>query len=153
MPITPFTSKWPAMELAYPTRLGRLLEQMFDVPMSRDQELLFGNWVPPVDVIEEKDLLKITAELPGVKPEDVKIQLENNLLTIRGEKRKVEETKDETSHKVERVYGTFERYFTLPASIDAEHIKATFEGGVLMVTLPKVEAAKPRQISVKVEKP
>lgn len=152
MAITPFNPKWPTLDIAYPTRLGRLLEHMLDVPMMRDQELFLGSWVPPVDVAEEKDFIRITAELPGVKPEDVKIQIENNVLTIRGEKKKVEEKKEETVHKVERVYGMFERSFTLPASIEAEKIKAAYEGGVLVITLPKLEAAKPRQITVKVEK-
>jgi HSP20 family protein len=121
--------------------------------MFREEGALMGAWMPPVDVIEEKDVVRIVAELPGVKPEDVQLMLENNVLTIRGEKRKVEEQKEERFHKYERAWGVFERSFTLPASIDAERIKASYEGGLLTVILPKVETAKPRQIAVKVEKP
>jgi len=147
------TPKWPALELAYPTRLGRLFEEMLDNPLMREENALFAGWMPPVDVVEEKDFIRITAELPGVKPEDVHIQLENNVLTIRGEKKKVEEKAEDQRHRVERVYGMFERSFTLPATIEAERIKATYESGVLLITLPKVETAKPKQIAVKVEKP
>ncbi len=109
-----------------------------------------ASWVPPVDILEQPDAIRITAEVPGVKPEDVKISLENNVLTIRGTKEQVAEERTERVHRYERTYGAFERSFTLPTTVDANNIKATYEHGVLTVTLPKVEKAKPRQIAVQV---
>ncbi|HYT72508.1 MAG TPA: Hsp20/alpha crystallin family protein [Gemmatimonadales bacterium] len=109
-----------------------------------------ASWVPPVDILEQPDAIRITAEVPGVKPEDVKISLENNVLTIRGTKEQVAEERTERVHRYERTYGAFERSFTLPITVDANNIKATYEHGVLTVTLPKVEKAKPRQIAVQV---
>ena len=105
-------------------------------------------WLPSVDVFEDKESLKIVAELPGLKPEDVKITLENSTLTLRGEKKQVAEEKTERVHRYERSYGSFERSFALPNTVDAEKVAAAFENGVLTVTLPKAEKAKPREIAV-----
>ncbi len=107
-------------------------------------------WVPAVDIFEEPEAIRIVAEVPGVKPEDVKISLENNVLTIHGTKQQTAEERTERVHRYERTYGAFERSFTLPATVDAGSIKASYEHGVLTVTLPKVEKAKPRQIEVQV---
>ncbi|HEX4574373.1 MAG TPA: Hsp20/alpha crystallin family protein [Gemmatimonadales bacterium] len=109
-----------------------------------------ASWVPPVDIFEEADAIRIVAEVPGLKPEDVKISLENNVLTIHGTKDQVAEERTERVHRYERTYGRFERGFTLPATVDANGIKAAYEHGVLTVTLPKAEKAKPRQIAVQV---
>ena len=109
-----------------------------------------ASWVPPVDIFEEGDAIRIMAEIPGVKPEDVKISLEHNVLTIHGSKLQAAEERTERVHRYERTYGAFERSFTLPATVDANAIKASYEHGVLTVTLPKVEKAKPRQIEVQV---
>jgi len=105
-------------------------------------------WLPSVDVFEDKESLKIVAELPGLKPEDVKITLENSTLTLRGEKKQVAEEKTERVHRYERSYGSFERSFSLPNSVDADKVAASFESGVLTITLPKAEKAKPREIAV-----
>ncbi|HXF95180.1 MAG TPA: Hsp20/alpha crystallin family protein [Gemmatimonadales bacterium] len=107
-------------------------------------------WVPPVDVFEEADCIRIMAEIPGVRPEDVKISLEGNVLTIHGVKQQVAEERTERVHRYERTYGSFERTFTLPATVDANNIKATYDLGILTITLPKVEQARPRQIQVEV---
>jgi HSP20 family protein len=107
-------------------------------------------WVPAVDIFEEPDAIRITAEVPGVRPDDVKITLENNVLTIHGTKQQVAEEKTERVHRYERTYGTFERSFTLPATVDANAIKATYEHGVLTITLPKAEKARPKMIQVHV---
>lgn len=107
-------------------------------------------WVPPVDIFEEPNAIRIMLEVPGVSPDDVKISLENNVLTINGTKQQATEQRTERVHRDERVYGAFERSFTLPATVDANAIKATYEHGVLTVTLPKVEKARPRQIEVQV---
>jgi HSP20 family protein len=105
-------------------------------------------WLPSVDVFEDKESLKIVAELPGLKPEDVKITLENSTLTLRGEKKQVAEEKTERVHRYERSYGSFERSFSLPNTVDADKVAASFENGVLTITLPKAEKAKPREIAV-----
>jgi hypothetical protein len=100
-------------------------------------------------VREDKEHLTITVDLPGVKPEDVKISVEGQVLTVRGEKRQVSEQTDERWHRYERSYGSFERSFTLPSTVDADRIQATAEHGVLTISLPKIEKAKPREIPVK----
>lgn len=135
-------------------RLNRLFEEAFrgwPLTTQEDGGTLVGQWVPPVDVFEDKDAVQIVAELPGVRAEDVKISLENNILTVRGEKRQQAEEKTDRVHRYERCYGVFERSFTVPSTVDADHIKASYDLGVLTVRLPKAEKAKPRQIEVKVE--
>jgi len=107
-------------------------------------------WVPPVDIFEDAEGIRIVAEVPGVKPEDVKISLENNVLSVHGTKEQVADERTERVHRYERTYGSFERSFTLPATVDASNIQARYEHGVLTVTLPKVEKAKRRQIQVQV---
>lgn len=108
-----------------------------------------ASWVPPVDIFEEAEGLRIAAEIPGVRPEDISISLEGNLLTIHGVKQMQAEEKTERVHRYERTYGSFERTFTLPASVDAQGIQASYDNGVLTVTLPKSEKARPRQIQVR----
>ncbi len=136
--------------------LGNRLSRMFnDVLGGADwgyRDSAAATWAPSVDVLEEADAVRIMAEVPGVKPEDVKISVEGNVLTIQGTKEQVAEEKTERVHRYERTYGAFERTFTLPATVDAEHIKASYDKGVLTVTLPKVEKAKPRQIQVEAVK-
>lgn len=116
---------------------------------SRLDNALTAAWVPACDVSEDKDSIRITVEVPGVNPDDVQLQMENNILTIRGEKRQeVDETSDRV-HRYERSYGSFERTFALPSTVDADKIEADISDGVLTVTLPKAEKARPRQIDVK----
>lgn len=105
-------------------------------------------WTPVVDIFEEPEAIRIVAEIPGVKPEQVKIAVEGNLLTIEGTKEQFTEEKAERVHRYERTYGAFQRTFTLPATVDAEHVKATYELGLLTLVVPKVEKAKPRQIKL-----
>jgi HSP20 family protein len=107
-------------------------------------------WVPAVDVFEDADAIRIVAEVPGVSPDAVKISHENNVLTIQGTKPQTTEKGSERRYHYERAYGAFARSFTLPATVDPSAIKATYEHGVLTVTLPKVEQARPRQIQVQV---
>jgi HSP20 family protein len=106
-------------------------------------------WSPSVDLTETKDSFLVKAELPGLEAKDVDVSVSGNVLTIKGEKKKEEEEKDEHHHYVERYYGTFQRSFQLPANVKAEKIDATFEKGVLKVTLPKKEEAKRKQIEIK----
>ena len=134
------------------TELNRLLTDVFGALDWQPRDSVLGAWMPAVDVLEENDGIRILAELPGVKPEDVKISVENNVLTIRGTKDQVAEEKTKRVHRYERTYGAFERTFALPATVDAGRIKATYEHGVLSVFLPKMEQAKPREIQVEVAK-
>jgi HSP20 family protein len=106
-------------------------------------------WETP-NISTKEVAIRITAEIPGVRAEDVKLTVENNVLTIQGTKQQVAEERTDRVHRYERTYGAFERSFTLPTTVDANAIKATYENGVLTVTLPKVEKAKPRQIEVQV---
>jgi HSP20 family protein len=134
--------------------LNRLFDEAFQGwPFQRDENgTLTSAWIPAVDVFEDRDAVKIVAELPGVRPEDVKLSIEQNVLTVRGEKRQQAEERTERVHRYERAYGTFERTFALPGTVDPERIEATFENGLLTVTLPKAERAKPREIPVKAGK-
>lgn len=131
-------------------RLSRLLNDGLGNLDWQFRDSASASWVPAVDIFEEADGIRITAEIPGVKPENVQISLENNVLTIHGSKQQLAEERTERVHRYERTYGEFDRSFTLPATVDANAIKASYEHGVLTVTLPKVEKAKPRQIEVQV---
>jgi HSP20 family protein len=133
-------------------RLNSLLDEAFGGwPSDRSENgSITAAWAPACDVFEDKDTVKIVAELPGVKPEDVKLSIENNLLTIRGEKKQVAEEHNERVHRYERTYGAFERHFALPNTVDADKVEARFEHGVLTIVLPKAERARPREIQVKV---
>jgi HSP20 family protein len=136
--------------LGLSNRISRLLNDTLGSFDGQLGENATAAWVPAVDITEEADAIKIMAEVPGVRPEDVKISVEHNILTIQGSKQQVAEERTERVHRYERTYGAFERSFTLPATVDANNIKASYEHGVLTVTLPKVEKAKPRQIEVQV---
>jgi len=105
-------------------------------------------WVPAVDITERPNELVLTAELPGMRREDIEIELENNVLTIRGEKKAEHEEKGEERYVFERQFGSFARSFTLPRTVDPDRIHARFENGVLTVKMPKSEAAKGRKIDV-----
>ncbi|NOY78434.1 MAG: Hsp20/alpha crystallin family protein [Calditrichaeota bacterium] len=110
-----------------------------------------GVWMPAVDISETEHDLVVTAELPGVKKDDIKLSVQDNMLTIKGEKKQQKETKDENYHRIERTYGAFQRTFTLPAIVDASKIKATFKDGVLKIRLPKREEAKTKEIPIATE--
>ena len=105
-----------------------------------------------MDIYENEGNLVLKAELPGIEPKDVDVRVENNVLTLRGERKFEAEVKREQYHRVERAYGTFSRSFTLPNVVDTEKIKAEFKDGVLRVTLPQREEAKPKQIQIAVGK-
>ena len=131
-------------------RISRLLNDAFGGLDWQYRDSVSASWVPPVDIFEEKEAIRITAELPGVRPEDVKISLEGNVLTVHGQKQQMAEERAERVHRYERTYGEFERTFNLPASVDANKITASYENGVLTITLPKAEQARPREIQVEV---
>src|SRR5256714_10580655 len=131
-------------------RIGRTFNEPFHAAEWPVPEAVTTAWLPLVDIFEEPDAIRLVAELPGVSPSDVKISVEDNLLTIKGTKQQVAEEKAEKVHRYERTYGAFERTFRLSASIDANKIKATCDLGVLTITLPKAETAKPHLITVEV---
>jgi HSP20 family protein len=130
---------------------GRMNRLFGDVYL-RDEEITsHGNWVPPVDIFETagRDLV-IKVELPDVNREDVEVTVENNTLTLRGEKKLPTDVKDEQFRRVERRYGKFSRSFTLPTTVDAAKVSADYKNGVLTVKLPFKEEARPRTINVEV---
>jgi HSP20 family protein len=108
-------------------------------------------WTPAVDVAENENEVQVKVELPGISKDDVKITMQENILTIRGEKKQENETKNSEYRRVERSYGSFQRSFTLPTSVKHDEIEASYKDGILTVTLPKAEEAKPKQIDVKVK--
>jgi HSP20 family protein len=133
------------------------MERLFDEMVGRglwrtsDERPLRGSWVPAVNILERQDSMLITADLPGLKAEDVDVTVEDGTLTIRGERKLDEVGEGETFHRVERIYGVFERTFTLPNSVDVEKIEARFSNGEMTLTLPKREESKPRSVKIKVE--
>jgi HSP20 family protein len=128
----------------------REIDRVFDRFFSQAGSMA-GPWVPVVDVRETKDAIEVVAELPGLRPEDVEVSIENNVLSISGEKKqeRTEGSEEAEYHLVERHCGRFERSFTLPRTVNAEKIAARFEEGLLTVTLPKAEAAKPRRVEIR----
>lgn len=146
------TTRRPLESLQSLRRLSNALDEAFGgLPFQQEEgSAITSAWYPACDVFEDKEAVKIVAELPGVKPEDVKLSLENNVLTIRGEKKQQAEERSERVHRYERSYGSFERSFALPSTVDPEQISADYRNGILTVSVPKAERAKPREIPVKV---
>jgi HSP20 family protein len=132
-------------------RMNRVFEESYrGRGTSEDDWSLGGSWAPAVDIYEHEGNIVLTAELPGVDPKDVDIRVENNVLTLRGERKWSNDVKRESYHRVERAYGNFTRSFTLPNVVDTEKIKADYKDGMLRLVLPKKEEAKPKQISINV---
>jgi HSP20 family protein len=130
-------------------RLNRILDEAFSGAGFPEQgSVITSTLFAPTDVSEDENALQITMELPGVDPDDVRLSLENNVLTIRGEKKQQFDENNERVHRFERVYGVFERTFVLPNTVDPDSIEARFENGVLIVRIPKAERARPREIRV-----
>jgi HSP20 family protein len=144
------------MQLVRWTPMGNLLSFQHEMNRMFDQFFRGGNgdeakvstWRPSVDIYETDDALVIKAELPGVSKDDVSVDVHQNTLTLRGQRKHETEVKDEHYHRVERSYGSFQRSFTLPATVDAEKAEASFKDGVLELRLPRLESAKPRQIAI-----
>jgi HSP20 family protein len=114
-----------------------------------ESDLMRGAWSPQVDIFENQDQIVLEAELPGMKPENVEISIENNILTLHGERKFEKKAEGDNFHRVERSYGSFTRSFTLPPTVSSENANAEFENGVLRLTLAKREEAKPRRIEIK----
>lgn len=133
-------------------RMNRLFDESFRTigRSGSEEEWAAGSWSPAVDIYEQNGSIVLNAELPGVDSKDVDVRVENNVLTLRGERRLEGEVKRESYHRIERVYGSFSRSFTLPSVVDADKIKAEFKDGVLRMVLPKRDEAKPKQIAISV---
>lgn len=118
-------------------------------PYTARTEDAFGAWAPPVDIFEKHDDLVIRAEIPGMQKEDMDVRIENGVLTLRGERKQDTEVGEENAYRLERVYGMFTRSFTLPTTVDAAKVTATYKDGILEVSVPKAETAKPKQVEIK----
>ena len=129
--------------------MDRLFDRFLEVKW--DELPALGEWAPSMDISETKDSLVAKVEVPGMEQKDIQISLQENLLTIKGEKKQEKEEKDERYHRVERSYGSFMRSIRLPVAVDASRVTATFKNGLLTVTLPKTPAAKGTMIPIKVE--
>ena len=131
--------------------LSNRLNRMFDLPRAENDDFL-GARSPAVDIYDKGSEVVIHADVPGLKKDDIDIRVENNVLSLRGERKFENETKREDYHRVERAYGSFSRSFALPNAVDTEKIQADYKDGVLNVTLPQKEEAKPKQISISTAK-
>jgi HSP20 family protein len=120
------------------------------VGASREESLEQGSFIPPVDVYEDEHNISLKLEVPGVDQKDLDIRLENNTLSVRGERKLEREEKQENFHRIERRYGSFVRTFQLPTTVDPEKVNANYDNGVLKITLAKKAEAKPKQIQVSV---
>lgn len=119
-----------------------------DYNRGSDELLTSGTFVPPVDIYEDEHSITLKLEVPGIEEKDLDIKLENNTLTVRGERNFEKEEKEENFHRIERRYGAFARSFTLPNTVDPENVQASYENGILKITLAKRAEAKPKQIKV-----
>lgn len=133
--------------------LQRRLNSLFDDYTRQQGEgsaLTMGSFVPAVDIYEDENKVSLKLEVPGVRQEELDVQVENNTLTVRGERKLDREEKEENFHRIERRYGSFSRSFTLPSTVDTASIKAGYDHGVLRIDLAKKAETKPRQIKVSV---
>ena len=145
--------RWEPIRDLMTTQRGfdRLFKEAF-TPFFGDTEPSTHTWAPPVDIFETENDIVLKAELPGVEPKDVEVKVEDNTLYLKGERKFEKEVANENYHRVERSYGSFARSFTLPNSINTEKVKAEFKDGLLTLTLPKREEAKPRTVKIDVSR-
>ncbi len=133
-------------------RINRVFGDAYTRRFDNDDLTQRGEWLPPVDIYENGDQeIVLKAELPGIGRENIDLRVENNTLTLRGERKREQTVKDDQYHRVERSYGAFSRSFSLPTRVDTEKVRADFKDGVLTITLPVKTEAKPRQIEVAVD--
>jgi HSP20 family protein len=130
-------------------RMNRLFRDSYG-PEGREENLNNTSFAPPVDVYEDEHSVNLKIEVPGVDEKDIEVRVENNVLTVQGERKFEKEEKQENFRRVERQYGSFTRTFTLPTTVDAEKVAASYDKGILKIALPKKAEAKPKQIKVSV---
>lgn len=131
-------------------RMNRLFNESAGGRNREDDLMSRGTWTPAVDIFEQDGGLVLKAEVPDISREDIDVTVENNTLTLRGERKLANEIKQESFHRIERAYGTFVRQFSLPPTVDSSKIAADYKDGVLTVKLPMREEAKPRSVKVNV---
>ena len=128
-------------------KMNRLFEDYYPA-RTQEKDMMTSTWAPSVDIYESENELVLTAELPGIKEEDIEIKLEDNTLSIKGDRKFEKATKEENYHRIERSYGSFYRSFTLPRNIDQDKIRAESENGILKVTMPKKAELKPKKVKI-----
>lgn len=144
-------TSFPSGILNMQREINRMFDSFFRDGVADDGTPAPSMWSPAVDVAEHENEYRVKVELPGVSKDDVKITMQENVLTIRGEKKQETETKESNLHRIERSYGTFQRSFSLPTTVKTDKIEAAHKDGILTIILPKAEEAKPKQIEVKVK--
>ena len=133
---------------SFQDEMNRMFNEFFRGGTGEEAGCGLRTWTPPVDIYETDDALVLKAELPGVSRDDVSIEIHQNTLILRGQRKHETEVKEEHYHRVERAYGTFQRSFMLPTQVDQEKVQATYHDGVLELRLPKSEAAKPKRVAI-----
>jgi HSP20 family protein len=128
-------------------KMNRLFEDSL-AHKGEDKDMMTSNWAPAVDIYETANELVLTAEVPGIDEKDIEIKVEDNTLTLKGERKFEKETKEENFHRIERSYGSFFRAFSLPNSVDPDLIRAEHENGVLRVVMPKRQELKPKTVKI-----
>jgi HSP20 family protein len=128
-------------------KMNRLFEDTLPY-RGEEKELIAGSWTPAVDIYEKENALVLTTELPGLDEKDIEIKIEDNSLTLKGERKFEKETKEDDYHRLERSYGSFSRSFTLPRYIDEDKINAEYENGILKITMPKKAELKAKKVKV-----
>jgi HSP20 family protein len=136
-------------EMTQMTQMSPMLAHALGLHGQQQGSATATAWAPALDISERKDAYLVTVELPGLKPEDLDITMEDGLLTIQGERAFAQESSEQQFHRVERRYGAFRRSITLPAQVQAEQIEASFDNGVLQIVVPKMEEATPKRIQVR----
>lgn len=142
---------FPSDMLAMQKGINRVFDNFFRGGLLDDDSTSTGMWAPSVDIAETETAYTVKVELPGVEKENVKITMQDNILTLRGEKKQEKESNQSNYHRVERSFGSFQRSFSLPSSVLSDKIDAVYNNGVLSITLPKAENARPKEIEVKVK--
>ena len=144
--------RWePAREVAsLQQEMNRLFSSFFEAPTGGGNGGSLRRWVPAMDLVETDDAFVLKADIPGVSEEDVKLEVEDGVLTVSGERKAEHEEKKEGYYRVERAFGAFRRSLTLPEGVDPEAVTAQFDKGVLAVRIPKPEDRKPRKVAIKV---
>lgn len=153
-----YLTRWQRPELANWPGFGRLsnlreeIDRLFEAPLAElaRTSQLFSGWTPALDVFEDQDSLVVKAEVPGMKKEDIEISLHDGSLSISGERKGESKSEDAEVYRAERFFGRFQRTVMLPTPVNAEKVKAQYKDGILTVTLPKTEEAKPKHIDVNV---
>ena len=132
-------------------RINRMFDDVFSRAGDHEEESVIADWRPSVDIYDNATAIVIKTEIPGVAKEDVSVEVRENVLILKGERKIEKEEAEGTYYRKERLYGKFQRSFTLPVETEAEKIKASFKDGVLVLEIPKPEEKKPKQIAINIE--